>query len=118
MTTISDADNSLLRNLREISARQRISSPITDLLEQYFAKADVASLDDVASIAADALGSEQALALIASLPADQRDAILLRTVLGFDAPTAARILGKRPGAVRSAAHRGLKALSKRLGEAP
>ena len=46
MTTISDADNSLLRNLREISARQRISSPITDLLEQYFAKADVASLDE------------------------------------------------------------------------
>ena len=46
MTTISDADNTLLRNLREISARQRISSPITDLLEQYFAKADVASLDE------------------------------------------------------------------------
>ena len=44
MTTNSDADNSLLRNLREISARQRITSPITDLLEQYFAKADVASL--------------------------------------------------------------------------
>ena len=46
MTIISDADNSLLRNLREISARQRLSSPITDLLEQYFAKADVASFDE------------------------------------------------------------------------
>lgn len=64
---------------------------------------DVPSPDDVEALAAGALGSEQALALIASLPADQRDAILLRTVLGFDAPTAARILGKRPGAVRSAA---------------
>ena len=46
MTTISDADNSLQRNLREISARQRISSLITDHLEHYFAKADVASLDE------------------------------------------------------------------------
>ena len=34
---------------------------------------------------------------------------MLRTVLGFDAATAARILGKRPGAVRAAAHRGSEA---------
>ena len=39
---------------------------------------------------------------------------MLRTVLGFDAPAAARILGKRPGAVRSATHRGLRALARRL----
>ena len=77
---------------------------------------DVAGPDDVETIAVDILGSEEALALIASLPTDQREAILLRTVLGFDAPTAARILGKRPGAVRSAAHRGLRALSRHLDE--
>jgi RNA polymerase sigma-70 factor (ECF subfamily) len=41
---------------------------------------------------------------------------MLRTVLGFDAPTAASILGKRPGAVRAAAHRGLKQLAKRLAD--
>ena len=49
-----------------------------------------------------ALGTEAALAMVAELPVDQAEAIMLRTVLGFDAPTAARILGKRPGAVRSA----------------
>jgi RNA polymerase sigma-70 factor, ECF subfamily len=61
------------------------------------------------------VGSEAALALLATLPRDQREAILLRVVLGFDAPTAARILGKRPGAVRTAAHRGLRTLARRLG---
>ena len=55
------------------------------------------------------LGTEAALARVAGLPVDQAEAIMLRTVLGFDAPTAARILGKRPGAVRSATHRGLRA---------
>ena len=59
-----------------------------------------------------ALGTEAALALVAGLPVDQAEAIMLRTVLGFDAPAAARILGKRPGAVRSATHRGLRALSR------
>ena len=34
--------------------------------------------------------------------------------MGLDAPTAAKILGKRPGAVRVAAHRGLKALGRLL----
>ena len=52
--------------------------------------------------------------LIADLPRDQAEAIMLRTVLGYDAPTAARILGKRPGAVRAASYRGLKQLAKKL----
>jgi RNA polymerase sigma-70 factor (ECF subfamily) len=56
--------------------------------------------------------------MIASLPRDQAEAIMLRTVLGFDAPTAATILGKRPGAVRAAAHRGLKQLAKRISDEP
>jgi len=60
------------------------------------------------------VGSETALALIGTLPPDQREAVMLRVVLGFDAPTAARILGKRPGAVRTAAHRGLRTLAGRL----
>jgi RNA polymerase sigma-70 factor (ECF subfamily) len=78
-------------------------------------------LPDLTDVESDTLGrvqSEAALALIASLPQDQAEAILLRTVLGFDAPTAARILGKRPGAVRAASHRGLKRLAKQLSEEP
>jgi RNA polymerase sigma-70 factor (ECF subfamily) len=40
--------------------------------------------------------------------------VLLRTVIGLDGVAAARVLGKRPGAVRAATHRGLKRLEKRL----
>ena len=66
---------------------------------------DLVDLPDDVDVELDTLGrvnSEAVLRLIASLPRDQAEAIMLRTVLGFDAPTAARILGKRPGAVRAA----------------
>jgi RNA polymerase sigma-70 factor (ECF subfamily) len=43
--------------------------------------------------------------------------VLLRVVVGLDGPAAARVLGKRPGAVRTAAHRGLKRLAHQLGVA-
>lgn len=79
---------------------------------------DVPGLADVEGTALSALAYGEAVALIASLPVDQAEAIMLRTVLGFDAPTAARILGKRPGAVRSATLRGLRALERRLSEQP
>ena len=43
--------------------------------------------------------------------------MLLRVVVGLDGPAAARVLGKRPGAVRTAAYRGLKRLADQLGAA-
>ncbi|BFO14760.1 hypothetical protein SHKM778_11480 [Streptomyces sp. KM77-8] len=39
-------------------------------------------------------------------------------VVGLDAKSAAETLGKRPGAVRTAAHRGLKRLGELLGGDP
>ncbi len=57
------------------------------------------------------------IAFIATLPSDQAEAVLLRVVLGLDAKAAAKVMGKRPGAVRTAAWRGLKTLADRL-EAP
>jgi RNA polymerase sigma-70 factor, ECF subfamily len=71
--------------------------------------------DDTADGALEALSTGAALALIATLPADQAEAVLLRAVLGLDAATAARVLGKRPGAVRTAAYRGLRTLATRIG---
>ncbi|MGC0329932.1 RNA polymerase sigma factor (sigma-70 family) [Streptomyces sp. SAI-170] len=71
--------------------------------------------------ALESLSTERALALVRSLPPDQAEAVLLRVVVGLDGPAAARVLGKRPGAVRTAAHRGLKRLARQLGvtdEAP
>lgn len=60
------------------------------------------------------LSTQRALSLIAELPRDQAEAVLLRVVLGLNGPMAAKVLGKRPGAVRTASHRGLMRLSERL----
>jgi RNA polymerase sigma-70 factor, ECF subfamily len=71
--------------------------------------------DDVEASVEELLSTESALRLIGSLPRDQAEAVLLRYVVGLDAPAAARVLGKRPGAVRVAAHRGLRRLATLLG---
>jgi RNA polymerase sigma-70 factor (ECF subfamily) len=55
-----------------------------------------------------------ALALIATLPKDQAEAVLLRVVVGLDVEATARVMGKRAGAVRTAAWRGLNRLAKQL----
>ncbi|MPY35783.1 RNA polymerase sigma factor [Streptomyces adustus] len=65
--------------------------------------------------ALESLSTERALALVRALPPDQAEAVLLRVVVGLDGPAAARILGKRPGAVRTAAHRGLRRIARELG---
>jgi RNA polymerase sigma-70 factor (ECF subfamily) len=57
-----------------------------------------------------AVGTDAAIRLIMSLPPDQAEAVLLRVVLDLDAAEAGRVLGKRAGAVRIAAHRGLRRL--------
>ncbi len=56
------------------------------------------------------------MALISQLPRDQAEAVVLRVVVGLDAKSAAQVLGKRSGAVRTAAHRGLRKLAELLEE--
>jgi RNA polymerase sigma-70 factor (ECF subfamily) len=53
---------------------------------------------------------------IATLPRDQAEAVLLRVVMGLDAQAVAAVMGKRPGAVRTAVWRGLRKLGERLEE--
>ena len=69
---------------------------------------------DTAQSALDAVATGHAVALIATLPPDQAEAVLLRAVLGLDATTAGNVLGKRAGAIRTAASRGLRTLQKKL----
>lgn len=61
-----------------------------------------------------AISTEDAIRLIASLPQDQAEAVMLRAVMGLDAPTAGKVLGKRAGAVRTASYRGLRTLAKKV----
>jgi RNA polymerase sigma-70 factor (ECF subfamily) len=70
---------------------------------------------DTAGEAMEALSTTRTMAFIAQLPQDQAEAVVLRVVVGLDAKSAAGVLGKRPGAVRTAAHRGLKRLAELLG---
>ncbi|MFF8269498.1 RNA polymerase sigma factor [Streptomyces sp. NPDC016562] len=62
------------------------------------------------------VATAEALALVAALPRVQAEAVLLRVVMGLDARGAARVMGKRAGAVRRAAHRGLRTLARLLEE--
>ena len=72
---------------------------------------------DTAEQAIRSTSTTATIALIATLPRDQAEAVLLRVVVGLDAQATARVMGKRPGAVRTAAWRGLRTLADRLAQA-
>jgi len=92
--------------LRRRSRRVQVVTDLTDL--------DPADRMDVEAEAEELLGTSTALALLRQLPRDQAEAIMLRVVMGLDAKSAGAVLGKRPGAVRSAAQRGLRNLSRQV----
>ena len=91
------------------SGRSRARRPAVPLdtneAEQFFTSPDAADQ------ALEAVSTRKVLELIASLPGDQAEIIMLRVVAGLEAREVARIVGKSPGAVRVAAHRGLRKLA-------
>lgn len=70
-----------------------------------------ATAEDAAADAMEALETAWAVRMIAALPRDQAEAVMLRVVGGLDVAQTAAVLGKRPGAVRIAALRGLRRLA-------
>jgi RNA polymerase sigma-70 factor (ECF subfamily) len=66
---------------------------------------------DAAEAALEAVSARAVVELIATLPREQAEIIMLRVVVGLEASEVARIVGKSPGAVRVAAHRGLRRLA-------
>jgi RNA polymerase sigma-70 factor (ECF subfamily) len=103
------ARNRALDHIRMRGRRPAIGGDETELTGR-------AADSDTAVEAMEALSTGTTMALIAQLPQDQAEAVVLRVVVGLDAKSAAEALGKRPGAVRTAAHRGLKKLAEMLGE--
>jgi RNA polymerase sigma-70 factor (ECF subfamily) len=95
--------------------RRRIRHPARPLDE--LAPGDAPAAPDTADIAIANLQTDAAIALIRTLPPLQAEAILLRVVGGLDTHAAAELLGRSPGAVRVAAHRGLRRLAAMLAEA-
>jgi RNA polymerase sigma-70 factor (ECF subfamily) len=110
ITTI--ARNRAMDHLRRVNRHPpAVPVPVEDL-------AFVAGREDTADRAIEAITTEEALSLIASLPPDQAEAVLLRAVVGLDAKGAAQVVGKRAGAIRTAAYRGLKTIEKRIERRP
>ncbi|MGW6572170.1 RNA polymerase sigma factor [Streptomyces sp. NPDC054945] len=102
------ARNRALDHIRMRGRRPAIGGDDTELTSW-------AAESDTAGAAMESLSTGRTMALIAQLPQDQAEAVVLRVVVGLDAKSAAETLGKRPGAVRTAAHRGLKKLAELLG---
>ena len=73
--------------------------------------AEMPRTPDAEQLAMENIATEAAMALLSQLPEQQAEVILLRVVAGLDTEVVADMLGRSPGAVRVAAHRGLKKLA-------
>ncbi len=73
--------------------------------------------EDPADLVLEKLGTEAAISIISALPTLQAEVIMLRVVAGLDNHAVAQLVGRSPGAVRVAAHRGLRRLEATLREA-
>ncbi|WP_433829037.1 RNA polymerase sigma factor [Actinoplanes sp. CA-015351] len=93
--------------LRAQRRRPQSAGPADEYLKEI--RAD----DDTADRALELVTTDAALALIATLPQEMAEAVMLRVVVGLDAKSTGKILGRRPGAVRTAAYRGLRLLAQR-----
>jgi RNA polymerase sigma-70 factor, ECF subfamily len=92
--------------------RRRSRHPAASLAEMTGAREPRAA--DAAELAMESLGTAAAVAAVAALPPLQAEVILLRVLAGLDTDTVARLVGRSPGAVRVAAHRGLRRLAQTL----
>lgn len=102
----------IVRNRAMDLLRYRARRPVSGApIEQMYDRPGDA---DTEADALAAIGAEEAVALIATLPREQAEAVMLRAVVGLDSAAAGEVLGKSPTAVRVAAHRGLKRLAREL----
>jgi RNA polymerase sigma-70 factor (ECF subfamily) len=92
---------------RQAARRPTWSVPVEQLAER-------AAPDDPVAQVLEGQSTRAALALLAELPPDQAEVVTLRVFGGLEVAEVAKIVGKRPGAVRVLAHRGLRRLAKRM----
>lgn len=98
-----------ITDLRRHQARHRTDLLAPESFDSY------ASAEDLAGSVTESMDARAALAQIAAhLPPEQAEVLVLRIVADFDVAETARIMGKRPGAVRVLQHRALAKLRKIL----
>lgn len=100
----------IARNRAIDHGRARSRRPATPVA----APADHVSTPTTTSAEEDAVArhaTDEALQLVASLPLEQAEMVMLRVVAGLDVAAVAQLVGKKPGTVRVAVHRALQKLS-------
>lgn len=102
------------RALDHLRGRQRRPSVSVAPEDLWFLRSQI----DVAQEVVEALSTDEALALVAALPREQAEAVMLRVVLELDARAAGAVVGRSAGAVRTATYRGLRALAVMLEARP
>jgi len=102
----------IARNKVTDAARQAARRPI-EISDDGDASVPAAP-DDTATAVIERIDTEAALALIAQLPADQAEVVMLRVVAGLEVADVARVVRKSPGAVRVTSHRALRKLRELL----
>jgi RNA polymerase sigma factor (sigma-70 family) len=75
-------------------------------------------LGDTEAEALVGLATQEVVALLDTLTPEQRDVLLLRIVGDMSVEDVARIVGRRPGAVKALQRRGLESLRRSLGPVP
>jgi RNA polymerase sigma-70 factor (ECF subfamily) len=109
---VTIARNTHLDDVRRASRRREQASEDVDALAELRAN----YVPDVAVQAEERMGTQRALRLIAALPPDQAELVVLRVVVGLDVGDVAQVTGRSPGSVRVAVHRALRRLRTLLEE--
>ena len=97
-----------LADLRRRAARRRTDPSPTEVIDDHV------TVGNAESDVMQAIGTTSALARIASLPPAQAEVVLLRVVADLSVDEVAKIVGRRPGAVRALQHRALQRLAREL----
>jgi RNA polymerase sigma factor (sigma-70 family) len=92
--------------------RRRPLEPVPDeVIHEHSSHTSTAGAEDAALAT---VSAQRVRGLIGELSPDQQDVLLLRLVADLTVEEVARIVGKRPGAVKALQRRGLAALKKKL----
>jgi RNA polymerase sigma-70 factor (ECF subfamily) len=97
-----------LADLRRRAARRRTDASPAEVI------GDHVTVGNAESDVMQAMGTTSALARIAALPPAQAEVVLLRVVADLSVDDVAKIVGRRPGAVRALQHRALQRLAREL----
>lgn len=94
------------------AGRARAARPVVHLVaEPTEVHTGDGSVPSAESSALESISTAQALELVASLPPEQAELVMLRVVAGLGVAEVAGIVGKKPGTVRVGVHRALRSLA-------